>query len=280
MYFTTILHHVRKSYKLSCNEYCVVELIFYKSNDPKSKMIGWCTISRQQIADELDLSRQTIISILHKLKEKGLIEENELNFLKTTEIWYNAVSTCKETLHPVKKLDTMSKNITPTCKETLHPPVKKLDTTLYINKETNKIEEEEEKNITSEIEIPYSSSPSIVEDFFYKSFGTNSLPPVAPPPQSDYLDELREIINSQSAEYESIGMILRVSKEKIVEIYNDFEVEQRFKKVKHTSMKDAKSHLISYARKFIQNEQKNDNSKRNRGKVERHTTYDYSGTAF
>ena len=127
MYFTTILHHVRKQFSLSCNDYCVVELIHFKMNDPESKTDGWCTFSRQQFANELDLSRQTIITILQKLKEKGLIEENETSFLRTSKTWFDAITPCKETLQGVKKLDnkkgvkkldTLSRNFTPPCKET------------------------------------------------------------------------------------------------------------------------------------------------------------------
>lgn len=134
MIFTTILHTVRKRFGISCNDYCVVDAVYFAQNSPKSKMVGWCTLSRQDLADELDLSRQTIITILKKLKDLGLIEENENSFLKTSALWFEAVmdsksTTRKETLHPVKKLDTpLSNNFTPSCKETLHHPVKKLDT--------------------------------------------------------------------------------------------------------------------------------------------------------
>lgn len=133
MIFTTILHSVRKHFGLSCNEYCVVELVFFGQNNPKSKLLGWCSLSRQEMANELDLSRQTIISTIKKLKEMGLVEENEIFFLRTTEKWFVAISSVRqETLPPVKKLDTLSNYLTPNaCKETLPPPVKKLDTPHY-----------------------------------------------------------------------------------------------------------------------------------------------------
>lgn len=134
MIFTTILHTVRKRFGISCNDYCVVDAVYFAQNNPKSKLAGWCSLSRQELADELDFSRQTVITIIKRLKELGLVEENETFFLRTTALWFEVVlesrnTPRKETLHPVKNLDTpLSNNLTPTCKETVHPPVKNLDT--------------------------------------------------------------------------------------------------------------------------------------------------------
>lgn len=133
MIFTTILHTVRKRFGISCNDYCVVDAVYFAQNNPKSKLSGWCSLSRQELADELDFSRQTVITIIKRLKDLGLIEENETFFLRTTALWFETVlesrnTPCKETVHPVKNLDTLSNNFTPTRKETVHPPVKNLDT--------------------------------------------------------------------------------------------------------------------------------------------------------
>ncbi len=151
MIFTTILHDVRRQFELNLSDYCVVEAVFFRMNDPQTKMLGWCTISRQTLADELDLSRQTVITILKKLKEKGLVEENEMSFLKTTKTWFEAVNRCKETLHPVKKpysketLQGVNK-LDSSCKETLQGGVKFLYTPPNIsNILNNKIIVDDEK---------------------------------------------------------------------------------------------------------------------------------------
>ena len=165
MQYTTILHNVRKRFKITCNEYCVVDLILFRQNDPKTKKHGWCTLSRQDMADELDFSRQTIITILNKVKEMGLIEEDDTFYLRVTPLWYDAISKpakqdaesqesvqgvkklytpnasenegCKESVQGVKNLDRVSNNLTGNRKETLQQGVKTFDTPPYIeeNKE-------------------------------------------------------------------------------------------------------------------------------------------------
>ena len=121
MGYTTIFHEVRKQFNLSCNEYCVADVIRGLSGNTDSTVPGWCNASRSYLARELDLSRQSIITIVKTLVDKKLIEVDEhTDYMKTTDLFGLAVDRCKETLHPpVKFLYTR--------KETLQGGVKKLD---------------------------------------------------------------------------------------------------------------------------------------------------------
>lgn len=96
MVFTTIIHAVRRRLGITCNEYCVVDTVCFKMNDPKSRQPGWCTQSRQELADELGFAKRTIQNMVGDLKEAGLIEENEFFYLRTTPLWFEALSDERE----------------------------------------------------------------------------------------------------------------------------------------------------------------------------------------
>lgn len=150
MQHTTILHAVRRLFEISCNDYCLAELISFAGNDPRNVNPGWCTMSRNDMANELDFSRRSIINMINELEEKKLIERNENDHLKITAKWYDAVSAAKENRLGVQKVHTKkgsAKSSHPVQKvhtngaKSSHPPVQKVHTTLIykenINKESN-----------------------------------------------------------------------------------------------------------------------------------------------
>ena len=133
--YTLILHNIRKKIKLSLMEYCLADSIYHLSNNPRSKVKGWCFATKNTIARILGTSSQTIFDNLIKLINKGFVEKDEeTRYIRTTNKWYESVVLVKaqaeyqETLHPIKKLDRgVSRNFTPT--------IKKLDT--YNNKDND-----------------------------------------------------------------------------------------------------------------------------------------------
>lgn len=205
MQFTTILHKVRKHFGLTCNEYCVVELVFFSQNNPKTKKAGWCTLSRNEMGEALDFSRQTIITILKKAKDLGLVEEDESFNVKTTALWFNAISLgktdsplpCQDSLQGVKNLDSKEtvqgvKNLDTNCKETVHPPVKSFDTPLYINKEINEEERQsvhvrahegdfEKENLTDWAQKEREEMIALVEEMQKESPPSSAAPPLDKP---------------------------------------------------------------------------------------------------
>lgn len=117
MLYTTVLHAVRKQMDLSCNEYCIADIIYKLSNNPRAPVRGWCNQPREKMADEMGLSKRTVIDIINKLIEKGLVEKSEINYVRTTQLWYDTTiaaqeeiksrkATHAETAPPMQKLHT------------------------------------------------------------------------------------------------------------------------------------------------------------------------------
>jgi hypothetical protein len=86
--YTTISHKFRKFHKLTCNEYVFADMIYKLSTSPLSKIKGWCYMSRPIMADEMGLSKQSILNLIDILIDKGFIERDEKTaYLRTTRAW-------------------------------------------------------------------------------------------------------------------------------------------------------------------------------------------------
>lgn len=108
--YTTILHQAREELKLTTNEYCIADIIYHLSNNPKNKVQGWCYASKQTIGKFIGVTKSSVLSIIERLEKKGIVEKDEeTKYLKTTEKWFNTVvitrMKClgKETIPLVKK---------------------------------------------------------------------------------------------------------------------------------------------------------------------------------
>lgn len=75
-FYTTIIHPVRKAFNLSCNEYCVLDTILRMQNNDSH----WCYMSRETMAKDLDLSKQSILNILKSLIDRGLVIKHEQTY--------------------------------------------------------------------------------------------------------------------------------------------------------------------------------------------------------
>lgn len=90
--YTTIIHKVRIALNLTCNEYCVADLIHALSSNPDSKIKGWCWASRKFIGKFLGISERGAGKIINRVIEKGFVEKDyETKYLKSTARWYNEV---------------------------------------------------------------------------------------------------------------------------------------------------------------------------------------------
>jgi hypothetical protein len=93
--YTLILHAARKALGLSNNEYCLADTI-HKLSGSRSPIPGWCFASKNQIGKSLGVTRQSIHSMINKLKSKGLIEVQEgTGYLQTTDLWRDTVEILK-----------------------------------------------------------------------------------------------------------------------------------------------------------------------------------------
>jgi len=90
--YNVIVHPIRKKLELSLLQYCVADSIYHLSNNPNSKIKGWCYASKTTIADLMGVSERCVFSNLKVLVEKNLIEKNEdSSYLRTTSKWYENV---------------------------------------------------------------------------------------------------------------------------------------------------------------------------------------------
>ena len=125
--YTTIIHNIRIEIGLSCNEYCVADIIYHLSNNPSNKIKGWCYASKETLAKFMGITKQAIHQIINRLIEIGLIyKDKETKYLQTTELWYKSIvlmkiKYSKENIPIVKKVyHRQERNFTPYSKESLH----------------------------------------------------------------------------------------------------------------------------------------------------------------
>jgi biotin operon repressor len=133
--FTNIQHRFRKANKLTCNEYVLADMIYQLSVSPLSKVKGWCYMSRPNMAEEIGISKQSILNLIEALIEKGfIIKDENTAYLKTSRKWnlvyFQDLLAGKESLPPTGK-----ESLPQAGKESL-PDNNNLDnTSLFDNKE-------------------------------------------------------------------------------------------------------------------------------------------------
>jgi hypothetical protein len=145
--YTLILHQIRKQLGLSLMEYCVADSIYHLSNNPTSKVPGWCFASKEKIADFLSTTDRTVFACISSLLEKGLVEKEETTkHLRTTRKWYENVVLIKakgeyeDISGGMKKLhsDPEESSVKPMKKLQSYKYIDKRNYTNYENKENSK----------------------------------------------------------------------------------------------------------------------------------------------
>ena len=115
-FYTTIIHPVRKQLNLSCNEYCVLDTIMRMQNNESN----WCYMSRETMAKDLDLSKQSILNIINKLIDLGLLTRNvSTKHLRVTALFQEQINNYKNFTDGKETLVEQSKNFTENGKKTL-----------------------------------------------------------------------------------------------------------------------------------------------------------------
>lgn len=160
--YTTIRHQFRKENKLSTLEYCVLDMVYFLSNN-QSNSVGWCYMTRDSMAAELGISKQAVLNLIERLVSVGFLEKhNQTKHLRTTDKWYINYTLGKETLPLVNNVlgketlpDTVKK-VYQDGKETL--PNNNIYNNIYNNSLTidNNIilnEKKEKRKIVEKIEI-------------------------------------------------------------------------------------------------------------------------------
>ncbi|MFH1565153.1 MAG: helix-turn-helix domain-containing protein [bacterium] len=93
--YTIILHAARKKLQITNNEYCLTDVI-HKLSGNRSSVPGWCYASKECLAENIDVSRQSVHNMINKLVKKGLVELNsETGYLRTSDLWRESVEVVK-----------------------------------------------------------------------------------------------------------------------------------------------------------------------------------------
>ena len=115
-FYTTIIHPVRKEFKLSCNEYCVLDTIMRMQNNDTH----WCYMSKETMAKDLDLSKQSVINIINSLIDKELVYKSAATkHLRVTSVFMDYLNDYKKFTDGKESLQIESKNFTETGKKSL-----------------------------------------------------------------------------------------------------------------------------------------------------------------
>lgn len=87
--YSTVQHDFRKLHNLSCNEYILCDLIFVLSSVNRNSIYpGWCYMTKEKIADEVALTKRTVINLIQKMIDEGFLEKDrKTKHLRTTEKW-------------------------------------------------------------------------------------------------------------------------------------------------------------------------------------------------
>ena len=90
--YTLIIHKARMSLGLTFTEYCIADSIYHLSNNPRSRIQGWCTASKETLGFYAGIKRWQVNNLINVLIDKKLVEKDpQTSYLKTTNRWYENV---------------------------------------------------------------------------------------------------------------------------------------------------------------------------------------------
>jgi len=123
MIYTNIIHPIRKILNLTCNEYCVLDLIYRMQNNDTH----WCYASKEYMGKVLDLSKPTILSIIKNLIINDFVTMHpQTKHLRSTQKYIDLIENSKLHFDELRNLtngkETLpkkSRNFTEIGKETL-----------------------------------------------------------------------------------------------------------------------------------------------------------------
>ncbi len=118
--FTTIYHSFRKAHKISALEYILCDIIHFLCTNSRNEAGGWCYQKRENMAEEIGISKQGLLDMIERMIEKGFLVKHPMTkFLKTTSKWdavyidEGGFTDGKETLPKEKKVDRVGKETLP-----------------------------------------------------------------------------------------------------------------------------------------------------------------------
>jgi uncharacterized phage protein (TIGR02220 family) len=106
---TTINENARKSMGITRDEYALCSYALYRCADPRMKLVGWCTDTKDDVADFVGITRPGLYKMIARLEQSGLLETQAgtgffrataqfIDIQNGTESKENAKQDCKQSL--------------------------------------------------------------------------------------------------------------------------------------------------------------------------------------
>ncbi len=86
--FTVVHHPIRIKFGLTINTYTIIDSIHHLSHRPDHP---WCTQSKADLGDFVDLSERQVFRATKEGIEKGLLEKNDRGDLRSSNKWIEQV---------------------------------------------------------------------------------------------------------------------------------------------------------------------------------------------
>lgn len=146
---TTISEIARTQLQITRDEYALCSYVHYRSADSRQKMPGWCCDSKDDVAEFIGISRPGLYKMAQRLEAKGLLEVGNIGAMRTTPLWIDTDSECKQSLQNCK-----NKNVNKVYSErklSLQNKAKNVNLVyeVYNSKSIRKNKEEEEVNASA-----------------------------------------------------------------------------------------------------------------------------------
>jgi DNA-binding MarR family transcriptional regulator len=256
---TSIKENARKSLEITRDEYALCSYAHYRCADPRMKAGGWCTDTKDEVADFVGISRPGLYKMMDRLEKKGLIEvQAGTGFIRATAFFIDTEhrNECKQSLQrpksSVNKVDT-------DCKLSLQGGVNlvtpniEVEYEYKVNKVNNIVDKGETVNGFS-----VNGKKQTTEGNLEAALKTEKENIVrgAPAAGAD-IEKTIEALKENEFVREAFARVSRVPVEKYFEYLEEFKIKCRAEQAKHTNEGDTRKHFLNWARIRYQSESNN-----------------------
>lgn len=241
---TTISEIARTQLQITRDEYALCSYVHYRSADSRQKMPGWCCDSKDDVAEFIGISRPGLYKMAQRLEAKGLLEVGNIGAMRTTPLWIDTESECKQSLQNGK-----NKNVNKVYserKQSLQNKAKNVNLVneVYNSKSKRKSKEEEEEKASAAA----GNSPTLKE-------GKKETPPpptpAAPLALSGFIDPMAEAdrMRTDEAAREVFTRTRRLPAD-LYDIYlKDFALEVSATQEPHFGVAKFRNHFYNWSEK-------------------------------
>ena len=244
---TTISEIARTQLQITRDEYALCSYVHYRSADSRQKMPGWCCDSKDDVAEFIGISRPGLYKMAQRLEAKGLLEVGNIGAMRTTPLWIDTDSECKQSLQNGK-----NKNVNKVYSErklSLQNKAKNVNLVyeVYNSKSIRKNKEEEEVNASAAAEkypIPLKAEKNTPPPHV-------PAPPPAPLALSGFVDPIAEADRMRTDELalETFVRNRRIPQELYEKYLQEFATEVTATQEPHYGVASFRRHFFNWAEK-------------------------------